>query len=309
MIALKCLEALPPPWFRYEWKDEYEDQKASTEDVFFTRNAGMIGAQKWGTPIVFCQWSSWAGHYKQKMVGKPTVLRVEQVSEMYSNAVKQNISAYDKIEYIGYKNDGTLETPPDLEAAIDAMTQPFPEEHVIKPAVVEGRYTENDETLISPDDRQCMASLLETMFSRRGANARKLIYIGTPDPGLIGLMAAKGTVYVIVDKEDERVPYAMEVVGDREDVKFVLLDETTDDSLWSGDDAALVFVHESYADPEILQSSISLLKKNGLLCGTGDTGDAFQGTPVGNYQESQLWGITRKDYEEAMQANGQTADI
>jgi hypothetical protein len=121
-------------------------------------------------------------------------------------------------------------------------------------------------------------------------------------------MAAKGTVYVMVEKTEERLPYALEVLGGREDVKFVLLDEDTDDSIWDGNDAALVFVHESYSHPAILQSAIQLLKRNGLLCGTGDTGDAFQGTPIGNYQDSELWGITRKDYEEAIEANGHATE-
>ena len=123
MITLNCLECLPPPYFRYEWKDHWEDQKASTEDVYFTRNMAMGIARQHGTPGVFCNWDAWAGHYKQKMVGKPTPLRIEDVTATFTKAVRQDIGQADRIRYIGFKKDGTIEVPPSLQRAVEVAPE------------------------------------------------------------------------------------------------------------------------------------------------------------------------------------------
>jgi predicted O-methyltransferase YrrM len=109
LLTINALESIKPPYFRYEWKDGWEDQKASTEDVYFTRNLAMAGRMKWGAPVVFCNWDAWAGHHKPKCVGKPVVLRVEQVCETFAEAVRNNFGAQERMIYVNPEmSDGLL---------------------------------------------------------------------------------------------------------------------------------------------------------------------------------------------------------
>jgi hypothetical protein len=82
-------------WFYYEYEDGECTHKASTEDCTNTREIQLAGIEKHGEPVVFCNWDSWAGHYKPKCVGKPTPLRIEQVSSVFAEAVRANISTED----------------------------------------------------------------------------------------------------------------------------------------------------------------------------------------------------------------------
>lgn len=83
-------------WFFYEYTDPEQTRKASTEDVTNTREIQLAGLVKHKQPIVFCNWDAWAGHYKPKLVGRPTVIPVEAISQVFREAVKANISAGDE---------------------------------------------------------------------------------------------------------------------------------------------------------------------------------------------------------------------
>lgn len=61
---------LPPPWFDYEWRDQYQDEKVSTEDMFFSRNVSMVFASI-GIETNFVAWDCWSYHVKKVAVGKP----------------------------------------------------------------------------------------------------------------------------------------------------------------------------------------------------------------------------------------------
>ena len=84
LIDMRCLKLMRPPYFKYEYTDEFETDKASTEDVFFTRNAAFAGVK------VYCNWYSWAGHWKRKMVGPPSLLTPDMIRDAYREAVKGN---------------------------------------------------------------------------------------------------------------------------------------------------------------------------------------------------------------------------
>lgn len=73
LMHTEVFRRLDPPWFDYEYTDKFCSEKASTEDVYFTRNASFDGIP------VYCNWDSWAGHIKRKVVGKPQPLCVDQV--------------------------------------------------------------------------------------------------------------------------------------------------------------------------------------------------------------------------------------
>ena len=81
LIDLRALDTIKPPYFRYEWTDRTESEKASTEDVVFTRDISLAGVPNYVT------WGSWAGHWKRKCVGRPALLTVDAVREQFIDAV------------------------------------------------------------------------------------------------------------------------------------------------------------------------------------------------------------------------------
>lgn len=88
-------DGLRPPWFKYEWEDEYESKKASTEDVYQTRNASLLGFPQ------FCNWDCWAGHRKEKTVGKPFPLTVEHVQKQMLEAAQAMRRRDERIVHVG----------------------------------------------------------------------------------------------------------------------------------------------------------------------------------------------------------------
>ena len=94
-------------WFFYE-TDHRRTKKESTEDVTNTREIQLAGVLKHHEPVVFCNWDSWAGHWKPKCVGKPTNLPIEAVCNMFRHAVESNVSVHDRGIYV----DTTDSLPP-----------------------------------------------------------------------------------------------------------------------------------------------------------------------------------------------------
>ncbi len=78
---------LTKPWFYYEYKDIYQAYKASTEDVTASRDMLLCAHARLGYACLFVQWSSWAGHWKPKCVGKPISLSSESINDKYTAAV------------------------------------------------------------------------------------------------------------------------------------------------------------------------------------------------------------------------------
>jgi len=84
--------AMIPPWFDYEWTNEpYNTGKASTEDVFFTRNCSLCGYP------VYCLWNCWAGHAKPAVEGKPQRVSSDMVGEQYAKAVKRGYNSSERL--------------------------------------------------------------------------------------------------------------------------------------------------------------------------------------------------------------------
>ncbi len=94
IISTKCLEHLPPPWFEYEYTDEYQTTKASTEDVVFTRNLSLAGVPQ------YCNWDAWAGHVKRKVVTKPQLLTTDAVKEKYRKGILRNCNENERLHDI-----------------------------------------------------------------------------------------------------------------------------------------------------------------------------------------------------------------
>lgn len=92
-VAVLKNPRLTKPWFCYEYTDDYCTEKATTEDVYFTRNASLAGIP------VFCNWDSWAGHIKKKVVGKPNILTADLFRQRVQEIIRnQKDSSIKQIE-------------------------------------------------------------------------------------------------------------------------------------------------------------------------------------------------------------------
>jgi len=82
LIDMRAISRLKPAWFDYEYEDPpFNTKKATTEDVFFTRNLSLAGVPQ------YVNWSAWAGHIKQKTVGMPQFLGADQVRKEFRDAL------------------------------------------------------------------------------------------------------------------------------------------------------------------------------------------------------------------------------
>lgn len=91
LYDMRVFEVLPPPWFCYEYEDALQTHKATTEDVFQTRNASLLGLPQ------FCAWDCWAGHVKTKVVGKPHIIHRDEVHSSLATAVLRRIDCGDRL--------------------------------------------------------------------------------------------------------------------------------------------------------------------------------------------------------------------
>lgn len=112
LLDVRVLKLLAPPWFYYEWNDHYESQKASTEDVTFTRDASLQGVS------VYCNWDAWAGHWKRHLVRKPRPLSVTQMRQKYELAVREQLALEQKSQRLKEVPPGGFKVQ-DLLAASD----------------------------------------------------------------------------------------------------------------------------------------------------------------------------------------------
>jgi hypothetical protein len=103
MYDMRCFGLTEPqsdedkPWFYYEWKSKYAEEKASTEDVTMTRDLSLIGEAQLGYNPVLCNWDAWAGHWKPKCVSKPVVMDARSVGKKMQLAWSSNHHYDDKI--------------------------------------------------------------------------------------------------------------------------------------------------------------------------------------------------------------------
>lgn len=91
LYDMRVFDVLPPPWFRYEYEDDVESLKVTTEDVYQTRNASLLGLPQ------YCAWDSWAGHCKVKVVGKPSIVTRDEVHESLVEAVLRGVVRQDRL--------------------------------------------------------------------------------------------------------------------------------------------------------------------------------------------------------------------
>jgi hypothetical protein len=136
------------PWFYYEWKDHFCAEKASTEDVTMTRDLSLVGAQKLGYNPVYCNWDSWAGHWKPKCVGKPQVIAASGVSHKLKDCWEANVEpgvklvdfrspVMDKLPKPSEFDGLGMELPAVDAQALTRMIKDFQDDHGRSPRVCE----------------------------------------------------------------------------------------------------------------------------------------------------------------------------
>lgn len=90
LVDTRVFKFLPTPWFYYEYTDDTYSEKASTEDITFTRDASFHGVP------LYCTWDCWAGHWKRKLVGRPTLPNALAIPASFRNACYRNLHREDR---------------------------------------------------------------------------------------------------------------------------------------------------------------------------------------------------------------------
>lgn len=104
IFDMRIFKIVPPTWFEYEYADPpFNTAKATTEDVFLTRNAALCGVRQ------YCNWDAWAGHWKRKCVRKPRPFTMDFVRENLRAAVARGIVRDEKLITVG---EGDESQPP-----------------------------------------------------------------------------------------------------------------------------------------------------------------------------------------------------
>jgi hypothetical protein len=93
-------------FYYYEFDDHYHAHKGSTEDVTNTRDISFNGIRRLGYNPLLCAWDCWAGHVKPLVVGKPKVIPIEAVEGRYAQAVRDDVSAHERIDAERYSPPG-----------------------------------------------------------------------------------------------------------------------------------------------------------------------------------------------------------
>jgi predicted O-methyltransferase YrrM len=200
-------------WFFYEYTDAERSAKASTEDVTNTREIQMAGLLKHKESVVFCNWDAWAGHFKPKCVGMPEPIYIENVSQLYQEAVAENLSLLDEdreIDFTGDEDD--FDEPVEEEESLPA--------HIANPAITSrmlfGRKVTNVVNRTAENDLQALKNLVDYLAHRFKDRALRVIEVGSwVGESAIALQAgfgaAGGTVFCIDHFEGSQHDYLGEV--------------------------------------------------------------------------------------------------
>jgi hypothetical protein len=95
LIDMRCVANLAFPHFQYEYSDPRQIKKATTEDVYFSRNLAVAGVPQ------YCAWDCWAGHIKPIVVDKPELLTMDAVRDTYRAAILRGQVSTEKLIMLG----------------------------------------------------------------------------------------------------------------------------------------------------------------------------------------------------------------
>lgn len=92
MIDMRCFDLLEPkdrddkPWFYYEYTDKYQQAKATTEDVAFTRDLSLLVNDLHGYEPNKVLFDCWAGHNGFRVTRRPQLLTSQDVAAKFRRA-------------------------------------------------------------------------------------------------------------------------------------------------------------------------------------------------------------------------------
>lgn len=114
MIDMRIGDTMQVPYFDYEYEGDggrcqhcgevkrgKRTKKITTEDVYFTRNASLLGCIKLGYNPLFINWDAWAGHWKPQCVGKPVMISTDAVAQELGQAYVNGIRAGELRRWVG----------------------------------------------------------------------------------------------------------------------------------------------------------------------------------------------------------------
>lgn len=119
LIDMRTFEHMKPPYFYYEYTDEFQCEKASTEDVTFTRDASLNGVR------CYCNWDSWSGHWKGYRVPKPRPIYLDEVRQTFVDAVQGGMKSTSVLQEIMMRDGRPMQTPGNNPAAFEAAAKQF----------------------------------------------------------------------------------------------------------------------------------------------------------------------------------------
>lgn len=113
LIDIRTCDYISPPYFDYEWEDPpFNTRKASTEDVYWSRNLSLAGVP------LYVNWSAWAGHKKTKIVGKPETLKIDDVRDSFRDGLLRGVRSDEKLIHIGAGQNGTIRPRPQVVSGL-----------------------------------------------------------------------------------------------------------------------------------------------------------------------------------------------
>lgn len=197
LASLKAFDLVAPPYFDYE-HDAAKTKKASTEDVFCTRNLSLAGRTALQEEIVFCNWDAWAGHVKEKTVGRPVTLSAGDVAKRYENAMAIGRDPRRKLQYLNFKRDMSVPAPQPVEKQADV-------EHVVNEQRLRDIFGHQCESLFfrTPmEDLRAMKEVVEFVHSRNPSRRLKVIEVGSwvgesAVAMACGLLDRNGVIYCV----------------------------------------------------------------------------------------------------------------
>ncbi len=248
-------------WFFYE-TNHNRTRKESTEDVTNTREIQLAGMVKHGKPVVFCNWDSWAGHWKPKCVGKPTTLPIEAVSEMFQEAVRNNVSIHTQAVDLNFGAEFDFSETPIMESG---STEPAKAEVDDKSEVILGLKFDG----VSGDKDKILA-IHHTLPDEQ--NHEKILVVGRSASRLAWACAYKrpySTVYFF-DKES-----AMPVIPDRTHGQLMRLDRIPELYPGSCDRIVCLYECDEVIKPWFQKHAVNQSCKLMMCCRESDLVDTF----------------------------------
>jgi len=289
-------------WFFYEFTDQQQTQKASTEDVTNTREIQLASLNKHGEPAVFCNWDAWAGHYKPKCVGKPAVITVGEVNDLYREAVESAPpEPQEEVKDVDFTG-GSREDPGEVETSGDTIDFDADVKAEVSTRMVGGRKVTSVGHLTPDHHLEALTRLVRTIARSRPDAALRVIEVGSwvGESALAlhaGFLSAGGTVYCVDSFEGAKTDWTGALAGSLEPAAVTnyfaqnvgeLLNNgiqairgySTDvaDSMES-QDADLVFLDASHDYRSVkadIEAWIRHVSPTGILCGH-DYCDQFPG--------------------------------